>query len=271
MSGRLQDRVAVITGAARGIGAATAERFAAEGAALVLNDIDAEPLEEVAERVRRAGGGVATNTGNTVERDAAQALIATAIDEFGKLDILVNNAGITRDKMFHTMTDDQWDFVLDVNLRTAYNNTKAAVAHMREAAKRETETSGAPAYHRKITFTSSTSGLLGNAGQANYATAKMGLLGLARTLCLELGRFHINANVVAPGFIETRLTAAKEQSTDPDLGIPEALRNMALMMIPMQQFGQPSDVANAHLFLASSESDYVSGQVLVVGGGLVRY
>jgi 3-oxoacyl-[acyl-carrier protein] reductase len=203
--------------------------------------------------------------------EGAAALVAGAVEGFGRLDILINNAGITRDKMFHTMTEDIWNFVLDVNLRTAFHATRAAIDHMRGAAKAEIASGGAPAYHRKITFTSSTAGLQGNPGQSNYATAKMGLIGLTRTLSAEFGQFHINVNAVAPGFIETRLTAAKEQSPDPDLGIPEGIRNLAMMMIPLGYAGQPEDVARAHLYLASPDSDYVTGQTLVVAGGLFRY
>jgi 3-oxoacyl-[acyl-carrier protein] reductase len=269
--GRLDDRVAVITGAGRGIGAATARLFAAEGAAVVVNDVDPGPAKEVAEEIAAAGGQAVVSVDNTVDPAAAAALVGKAVESFGKLDILVNNAGITRDKMFHTMTQDLWNFVLDVNLRTAFNTTRAAVDHMRSAAKAEMASGGAPAYHRKITFTASTAGLQGNAGQSNYATSKMGLIGLARTLCIELGPFQINVNAVAPGFIETRLTAPKEQSEDPDLGIPEGIRNLALMLIPLGYAGQPEDVAKVHLFLASSDADYVSGQTLVVAGGMVRY
>lgn len=268
--GRLDGRVAIVTGAGRGIGAATARLFAAEGAAVVVNDVDRDPAEEVVAAIMQAGGRTLLNTGNTVSPDAARDLVGQAVEEFGKLDILVNNAGTTRDKMFHTMADDQWEFILDANLRTAYNTTKAAVAHMREAAKGEKESRGAPAHHRKITFTTSTAALTGNAGQTNYTTAKMGLVGLMRTLAVELGPFHVNVNAVAPGFIETRLTQPKEQSPDPALGIPEGIRNLSLMMIPLGHFGQPEDVAKAHLFLASADADYVSGHVLVVGGGIVR-
>lgn len=269
--GRLDDRVAIVTGAGRGIGAATAKLLASEGASVVVNDVDPEPAEAVVAEITADGGIAALSLDNTVTPEGAAALVSGAVEGFGKLDILINNAGITRDKMFHTMTEDLWNFVLDVNLRTAFNATRAAIDVMRPAAKAEMSAGGAPAYHRKITFTSSTAGLQGNSGQSNYATSKMGLLGLTRTLSAEFGPFHINVNAVAPGFIETRLTAAKEQSTDPDLGIPEGIRNLALMMIPLGYYGQPEDVAKAHLFLTSSDSDYVSGQTLVVAGGLFRY
>jgi 3-oxoacyl-[acyl-carrier protein] reductase len=269
--GRLDDCVAIVTGAGRGIGAATAKLLAAEGASVVVNDVDPEPAEAVVAEITADGGTAALSLDNAVASEGAAALVAGAVEGFGKVDILINNAGITRDKMFHTMTEDIWNFVLDVNLRTAFNATRAAVDHMRNAAKAEMASGGAPAYHRKITFTSSTAGMQGNPGQSNYATAKMGLIGLTRTLSAELGPFHINVNAVAPGFIETRLTAAKEQSTDPDLGIPEGIRNLALMMIPLGYYGQPEDVAKAHLYLVSPDSDYISGQTLVVAGGLLRY
>jgi 3-oxoacyl-[acyl-carrier protein] reductase len=269
--GRLDDRVAIVTGAGRGIGAATANLFATEGASVVINDVDKDPAQETVEAITKSGGKALLNTDNTVESPAAQNLINQTLEEFGKVDILINNAGITRDKTFHNMTDEMWDFILDVNLRTAFNNSRAAATHMRESAKKEMETGEKPAYHRKITFTTSTAALSGNAGQVNYTAAKMGLVGMTRTLCVELGPFHINVNAVAPGFIETRLTAAKEQSEDPTIGIPEGIRSMAAMMIPMRYTGQPEDVAKSHLFLASSDSDYVSGQVIVVGGGVIRY
>jgi 3-oxoacyl-[acyl-carrier protein] reductase len=236
----------------------------------VVNDVDEDPAKEVVDSIVAAGGKAVLNADNTVDPEASGRLIGQALSEFGKLDILVNNAGITRDKTFHNMSDEVWDFTLDVNLRTAFNNARAAVRHMREAAKAEIGADGAPAYHRKITFTSSTAAIQGNAGQTNYTTAKSGLIGLARSLCVEVGPFHINVNAVAPGFIETRLTAPKEESTDPNLGIPEGLRNLALMMIPLGYYGSPQDVAKTHLFLASAESDYVTGHTLVVGGGIVR-
>jgi 3-oxoacyl-[acyl-carrier protein] reductase len=262
--GRLDDRVAIITGSGRGIGRATALRFAEEGAAVVVNDVDADPAEETAELIRKNGGRAAVAVENTVELDAAQRMVEVAISEFGKLDILVNNAGITRDKTFHNMTDDIWDLGIKVNLYTAYHSALAAMPYMREIAKKELTEKGEVSYHRKITFTSSSVGITGNAGQANYSAAKGAIISLTKTLARELGPFKINVNAVAPGFIETRLTAAKEEGSD--LGIPEPIRNMAIAMIALGRAGRPEDVANAHVFLCSNEADFVSGVILPVTG-----
>jgi 3-oxoacyl-[acyl-carrier protein] reductase len=257
--------VALITGAGRGIGRATALRFAAEGAAVVVNDIDPEPAEETAAAITESGGQAIASSDDTVDLVQARALVDRAAGVFGRIDIVVNNAGITRDKTFHTLDDGLWDVVLNANLRTAFHTTLAAMPHLRDAAKREMAERGRPAYHRKITFTTSSAALVGNAGQSNYTAAKGALIGLTRTLARELGPFHINVNAVAPGFIDTRLTAAKQEGQD--LGIPENVRQMALMLIALGYHGQPEDVANAHLFLASSEADYVSGAILPVTGG----
>src|SRR5207249_5547131 len=165
---------------------------------------------------------------------------------------------------FHNLDDDLWDFVLDVNLKTAFHTTRAAMPYLREAAKREMAAEGAPAYQRKVNFTTSTAFFTGNSGQANYTAAKGGIVGLTRTLARELGPFRINVNAVAPGFIETRLTAAKQEGED--VGVPEQLRQMALMLIALGRYGQPEDVANAHLFLASNEADFISGVILPVAG-----
>jgi 3-oxoacyl-[acyl-carrier protein] reductase len=262
---RLDGKIAVITGAGRGIGRATAVRFAREGAAIVVNDVDAEPAEESASLVKEAGGEALVSTEDTVDLEAARRLMASAVERFGRIDILVNNAGITRDKTFHNLDDDLWDFVIDVNLRTAFHATLAAMPHLRDVAKGEMSERGEPAYHRKITFTTSVAALVGNPGQANYTAAKGGIAALTKTLARELGPFRINVNAVAPGFIETRLTATKQD--EEDIGIPEQVRQMALMLIALQRYGEPEDVANAHLFLASDEADFISGVVLPVTGG----
>lgn len=255
----------MITGAGRGIGRATALRFAAEGAAVLVNDVDPEPADETAAVILDAGGSASVSTDDAVGLDGAQALVDRAVAEFGGIDILVNNAGLTRDRMFHNLDDARWDLVFDANLRTAFHATLAALTHMRESAKRETAERGTPAYHRKLTFTTSYAALVGNPGQANYTAAKGAIIGLTKTLARELGPFHINVNAVAPGFIETRLTAVKEEGSE--LGIPEHLRQLALMTIALGRYGSPEDVAGVHLFLASQDADYVTGVVLPVTGG----
>jgi 3-oxoacyl-[acyl-carrier protein] reductase len=265
--GRLDGKVALVTGSGRGIGRATVLRFAQEGAAVVVNDVDPEPAEETAQAVKDAGGLVLVSTHNTIDLDEARHMMDAAAGQFGKIDIVVNNAGITRDKMFHKMDDETFDFVMNVNLKTAVHTTQAAMPYLRDAAKEEIKSQGRPAYHRKITFTTSTAALVGNAGQANYTAAKGAIVSLTRTLARELGSFHINVNAVAPGFIETRLTAAKEEGAE--LGIPEQARAMAVMLIALGYYGQPEDVAAAHLFLASEESDYISGVILPVAGAMM--
>jgi 3-oxoacyl-[acyl-carrier protein] reductase len=262
---RLQGKIAVITGAGRGIGRATAVRFAQEGAAVVVNDVDAEPAEETASLVKEAGGEALVSTDNTVDLEQARRMMSDAAERFGKIDILVNNAGITRDKTFHNLDDELWDFVLDTNLRTAFHSSLAAMPFLRDAAKHEMGEQGQPAYHRKINFTTSVAALVGNAGQANYTAAKGGIVALTKTLARELGPFRINVNAVAPGFIETRLTQAKQEGQD--IGVPDQIRQMALMLIALGRYGQPEDVAHAHLYLASEEADFVSGVVLPVAGG----
>lgn len=263
--GRLEGKVAVITGAGRGIGRATAVRFAEEGAAVVVNDVDPDPAEETAAAIKEAGGEVLVSTDNTVELDQARQMMTKAAEAFGKIDILINNAGITRDKTFHNLDDEIWDFVLNVNLKTAFHSTLAAMPHMRDVAKKEMSGQGKPAYHRKINLTTSVAALVGNAGQANYTSAKGAIIALTKTLARELGPFRINVNAVAPGFIETRLTASKQDGED--IGIPEQVRAMALMLIALGRYGEPEDVANAHLFLASEDADFISGVVLSVAGG----
>ena len=263
--GRLDDRVAIVTGSGRGIGRATALRLARDGAAVVVNDIDAEPAEETVALIEAEGGRARLHVANTVDLDAAHGLARAAVDGFGKLDFLVNNAGTTRDKMFHGMTDELFDFVVDTNLRTAYHATLAAMPYLREVAKAEIAATGKPAYQRKIVFTSSVAALMGNPGQFNYTAAKGALIAVTKTLARELGPFGINVNAVAPGFIETRLTQAK--SDDDVYGIPEQMRQMSLMLIGLGRLGVPEDIANVHAFLVSSDADFISGVTIPVTGG----
>ena len=263
--GRLDDRVAIVTGGGRGIGQATSLRLAADGASVVVNDIDDAPANETVALIEAAGGKAIACVANTVGMAQAERLVQAAVDAYGKIDIIVNNAGVTRDKMFHGLDDAQFDFVFDANLKTGFHTTLAAMPYLREVAKKEIAENGKVAYNRKIVFTSSVAALMGNPGQYNYTAAKGAVIATTKTLARELGAFGINVNAVAPGFVETRLTAAKEPGKD--LGIPEEMRQMAKMMISLGRLGQPEDIANVTAFLVSSDSDFVSGVTIPVTGG----
>jgi 3-oxoacyl-[acyl-carrier protein] reductase len=270
----LEGKVAIITGAARGIGRACAELFATHGARVVLSDIDAEPAREAAEALKSAGADALAVPGDVTAADFGARIVAAALDAYGRLDVIVNNAGYTWDGTAHKMSDEQWQAMLDVHLTAPFRVIRAASQYLRETAKRERQEAGL-ARARKIVNVSSTTGTRGNAGQANYAAGKAGVVGLTKTLAKEWGQFNIQVNAVAFGFIETRLTRAKEagervtrESADISLGIPQASREVAFQMIPMGRGGTPEEAAGAVLFFASPLSDYVSGQVLEVTGGL---
>ncbi len=270
----LEGKVAIITGAARGIGRASAELFSAHGARVVVSDIDAEPTHEAAETIKGKGGDALAFAGDVTASDFAPRLIRETLDTYGRIDCIVNNAGYTWDGTVHKMSDEQWQAMLDVHLTAPFRIIRAAAEYLRETAKRERDERGA-ASARKIVNISSTTGTRGNAGQTNYAAGKAGVVGLTKTLAKEWGQFNIQVNAVAFGFIETRLTRAKEsgervtrESADIALGIPQANRDLAFKLIPMGRGGTTEEGAGAVLFFASPLSDYVSGQVLEVTGGL---
>jgi 3-oxoacyl-[acyl-carrier protein] reductase len=265
--GLVKDRVAVVTGAGRGIGRACALLLVREGAKVVINDVDPEPAAEAKAACDAiTPGRTAVHLGSVTDSAATDALMQQAAETFGGLDILVNNAGITRDRMAHQMTDEWWDLVIGVNLTGTFNCIRSAARYMREAAKQEIDAAGQPAYCRKIVNFYSTAAIRGNPGQINYTAAKMGNVGITRTVAQEWGRFWINVNAVAPGFTNTRLTAPKQKGDA--LGVPEEQRQTALSRIPMGRFGEPEDIANVVLFFCSPLSDYVTGQEINVSGGM---
>jgi len=265
--GLLDNRVAVVTGAGRGIGQACALTLVREGASVVINDVDEAPAAEaraLAESIRPSSAAI--SVGSVADRKVTDRMFAEAAKAFGKVDILVNNAGITRDAVVHRMEDEQWDLVLDVNLRGTFNCIRSAAPYLRDAAKAELEKEGRPRYHRKVVNFCSTAAYRGNPGQANYVAAKMGNVGLARVVAQEWARFHVNVNTVAPGVTLTRLTLPKEKGGE--LGIPAAQLEERISKIPFGYAADPQDIANVVLFFCSPLSDYVTGQLINVSGGL---
>ncbi len=246
---RYADRVVVVTGAARGIGAATAKRFAEEGASVAVLDLDESAAAESAQGLgAERSVGLACNVADSASVSAA---VSAVVEELGKVDVLVNNAGVTRDNLLFKMTEDDWDTVMNVHLRGSFLMSRAVQQHM-VAAK-----------YGKILNLSSVSAL-GNRGQANYSAAKMGLQGFTRTLALELGPFNVNVNAVAPGFIVTDMT----DDTARRVGVePEEFRKGAAERSPLRRVGYPQDIASAAAFLCSDEAGFITGQTLYVDGG----
>jgi 3-oxoacyl-[acyl-carrier protein] reductase len=251
MTGRFEGRVAFVTGGSRGIGRAIVDRFAEEGAKVAFIDVNEEALNASVQELREKGVQVFAKVANVVKADEVEAAINETVETFGSIDILVNNAGVIRDNMLFKMTEDDWQTVMDVHLKGSFNATRAAQKHM---VKNN--------YGRIINISSTSA--LGNRGQANYATAKAGLQGFTKTLAIELGKYGITANSVAPGFIETEMT----RNTAERIGITfEQLIEASVAQIPVGRSGKPSDIANAVAFFADERSSFVSGQVIYVAGG----
>ncbi|MGZ4278273.1 MAG: SDR family NAD(P)-dependent oxidoreductase [Solirubrobacteraceae bacterium] len=267
--GVLDDKVAIVTGSACGIGRATAELLSEQGAKVVINDLDGDVAQETADAIK---GETAVYGGDLTKGDAPDELIKTAIDAWGKIDIIVNNAGYTLDAPIHKMSDDWFQRMLDIHVVVPFRVIRAAAPHLREPAKKERE--AGDEVFRKIVNVSSISGTMGNAGQANYSAGKSAVVGLTKTLAKEWGQFKVNCNAVAFGYIETRLTASKDDANVMEiggekvqLGIPDQLRGMASMLIPLGRPGTPEEAAGGVFFLCSPWANYVHGQVLNITGG----
>ncbi|HMM92971.1 SDR family NAD(P)-dependent oxidoreductase [Bradyrhizobium sp.] len=272
---KLQGKAAIVSGSGRGIGRAIALKLASEGAKVVINDLDAEPADAVVAEIKAAGGEAVAVNGSVTEPGFADRFVGAAIERFGGLDIIVNNAGYTWDSTIQKMTDEQFQAMLDVHLVAPFRIMRAAAEPIRVMAKKEAE-AGHEVF-RKVVNISSIAGLYGNAGQASYSSAKASLVGLTRTMCKEWGRYKVNVNCVAFGLINTRLTQPIEaqQNTieiaghDIKVGVqPQMLEAMG-RMIPLGRGGTPEEAADAVYLFCSPESNYISGQVIVAGGGLL--
>ncbi|CAA2110078.1 SDR family NAD(P)-dependent oxidoreductase [Variovorax paradoxus] len=273
MTPKLDGKVALITGSGRGIGRAIALKLASEGARIVVNDLDAEPAEDTVQAIRAAGGQAVACVGSVSAPDFAERFVGTAVSEYKGLDIVVNNAGYTWDSVVQKMTDEQWYAMIDVHLTAPFRILRAAQPVIRALSKAETEAGRRVV--RKVVNISSVAGLFGNAGQANYATAKAGIVGMTQTLAKEWGRMNVTVNCVAFGFIQTRLTASTAEATTANIegreikvGINPGLLSMMEQSIPLGRGGTPEEAAGAVYLLCAPESDYVSGQTLMCTGGL---
>ncbi|OPY59403.1 MAG: 3-oxoacyl-(acyl-carrier-protein) reductase FabG [Pelotomaculum sp. PtaU1.Bin035] len=244
----LNGRVAIVTGASRGIGRAIAISLAQKGAAVLVNYAGrADAAAEVAEVIRGAGGRVLVYQADVADPKGAEAMVKAAQAEFGKVDILVNNAGITRDNLIFRMKDEDWDAVLGASLKGAFNCIKVAARGMFKN------------HYGRIINISSVAGLTGNSGQANYSAAKAGLIGLTKAMAKELGSRNITVNAIAPGFIDTEMTA----------GLPEGVKENMLTQVPLKRFGRPEEVAELAAYLASDVAGYITGQTITIDGGMV--
>ena len=270
-NGKLQGKVALVTGAGRGIGRAIATKLASEGARLVVNDLDLEPVAETVDLINKSGGQAVACAGNVTATDFAERFVGKAMEEYKGLDIIVNNAGYTWDNVVQKMSDEQWYAMLDVHLTAPFRILRAAQPVIRALSRSDKEKSVV----RKIVNISSVAGLFGNAGQTNYSAAKAGIVGMTKALAKEWGRLNTTVNCVAYGYIKTRLTvgAATEKTENIDgrdikVGVNSDLLALMERSIPLGRGGSPEDAAGAVYLLCIPESDYVSGQTLMCTGGL---
>ncbi len=271
---KLAGKVALVTGSGRGIGRAVALKLASEGAMVVVNDLDAEPANEVVAAIKSNGGEAVACVGSVTDAAFADRFVKTALDSFGGIDVIVNNAGYTMDSMIGKMTDEAFDAMYQVHLKAPFQILRAASGFISSAAKQEAE-EGKEVF-RKIVNISSVAGTGGNVGQANYSSMKAGVLGLTKTLSKEWGRFKVNVNCVAFGFIETRLTQATDEKMsvkvdggkEANVGIPPKVIEGFKRMIPLGRAGTPEEAADAVYLMCCPESNYISGQTIVCGGGL---
>jgi 3-oxoacyl-[acyl-carrier protein] reductase len=270
--GKLDGRVALVTGSGRGIGREIALKLAGDGAAVVVNDLDDAPAKETVAAIEETGGRAVACPGSVTADGFAERFVQTAVEEFGGVDILVNNAGYTWDSVIQKMTDEQWDAILDVHLKAPFRILRAAQPVIAAAAK--AEKAAGTVRCRKVVNVSSLAGTGGNACQANYSAAKAGVLGLTKTMAKEWGRYNVTVNTVAFGFIKTRLTAAASDGATIEIegrelavGMSPALVSALEQMIPLGRGGTPEEAAGAVYLLCLPESDYVSGQTLICGGG----
>ncbi len=272
---RLKNKVALVSGAGRGIGAAIAHKLAAEGARVVVNDLDEGPGSETVASIRAAGGQATLCAGSVTEAGFAERFVRTALDTYQGLDIIVNNAGFTWDSVIQKMTDDQFQAVLDVHVTAPFRILRAAI----EPIRRFTKAEGAEGriVHRKVVNISSVSGLGGNAGQVNYASGKAAVVGMTKALAREWGRYHVNVNCVAFGFIQTRMTQPLDPNAPPvqvgnreiRYGVqPAMIAALESQQIPLGRLGTVEEAANGVYLFCTPESDYISGQVITVGGGI---
>jgi 3-oxoacyl-[acyl-carrier protein] reductase len=273
MTHKLDGKVALITGSGRGIGRSIALKLANDGARIVVNDLDNDPAQETVQAIREAGGQAVACVGSVTAPDFAERFVGTAVNEYKGLDIVVNNAGYTWDNVIQKMTDEQWYAMIDCHLTAPFRILRAAQPVIRRLSKAESE--AGQRVVRKVVNISSVAGLFGNAGQANYSTAKAGIVGMTQTLAKEWGRMNVTVNCVAYGFIKTRLTtsAAGESTANIDgreikVGVNPDLLAMMEKSIPLGRGGTPDEAAGAVYLFCIPESDYVSGQTLMCSGGL---